>query len=388
MNKPVEYLLYAFAVATVLAMSATTIVLGLLVLFVVKDLFLRKVRTEDFKKDSLLYVVLFGWNAFTRALATSVREIPRIKGVWDRVPYVVVGFYKIHRQQLLRILHILFTVNVVIIIYALGQHFLGLPALYKPLFYETSGRMSGFTGHPNQYGGCISLVLIMNICIALYQDKRFFYYTPFLIAGVVAAGSRSYFLGIFVDFVVLLALSRSVKKVLLYSVISGLVVALIALTVPWFSQRIEDSFSLKKNTYRLNNWEISWNIFLAHPLVGVGSDMLREYLEPYKEKGLIDFSQHAHNMYIHELAEGGVPGFIIVIGTQVYFLIKYFKVHKNASEPILKAVSLGVALSWLNLLVAGIFEYNFGAAIVAMNINFLMGVLEGYRLTDPMAHRV
>jgi len=386
MNKAVLYLLYAFAVATVLAMSATTIVLALLLIIFIKDLYQKTISKEDFKKDSLLYAALFSWNAFTRALATSIREIPQIKGVWDRVPYIVIGFYKIHRDRLLRIFHILFMANAVIIVYALGQHFLGVPASCKPLFYEDTGRMCGYFGHPNQYGGCISMVFIVNLCIALYQDKRFFYYTPFLIAGVVAAGSRSYFLGIFVCFMALLALSRSVKKVLLYSVISGLVVVLIAITVPWFSQRIEDSFSLKKNTYRLNNWKISWGIFLEHPLVGVGSGMLPRYLEPYKEKGLIDFPQHAHNMYIHELAEGGVPGFILVIGTQLYFFIKYVKVHKSASDPLLKAVSLGVALSLLNLLVAGIFEHNFGAAIVAMNINFLMGVLEGYRLTEPVTH--
>ena len=72
--------------------------------------------------------------------------------------------------------------------------------------------------------------------------------------------------------------------------------------------------------------------------------MLPSYLEPYKEKGLIDFTSHAHNMYIHELAEDGVPGFIIVIGTQLYFCIKYFKVHHSASDPLLKAVSLGVGV--------------------------------------------
>jgi hypothetical protein len=87
-------------------------------------------------------------------------------------------------------------------------------------------------------------------------------------------------------------------------------------------------------------------------------------------------------MYLHELAEDGVPGFILVIGTQVYFLVKYFRLHSRTSEPLLKAFSLGVALAFVNLLVAGIFENNFGAAIVALNINFLMGVLEGYRLTE------
>jgi O-antigen ligase len=386
MNKPAIYLLYAFAVATVLAMSATTIVLALLIIVLARDFIGKTVNKGDFKKDSLLYVALFSWKAFTRALATSAREIPQIKGVWDRVPYVVIGFYKIHREAVITICHILFIANSLIILYALGQHFLGIPAIYKPLFYLDSGRISGYFGHPNQYGGCISIILIMNICLALYQNKRFFYYLPFLLTGLVFSGSRSYFLGVFVCFLVLLALSRSFKTILKSSIVAALVVAVIMITVPLFSQRMSAIFSLEKNSYRLNNWKISWNIFLQHPLIGVGSGMLPSYLEPYKEKGLIDFTSHAQNMYIHELAEDGVPGFILVIGTQIYFCIKYFRVHDSASEPLLKAISLGVALSLLNMLVAGIFEYNFGAAIVALNINFLMGVVEGYRMTDPIAY--
>jgi O-antigen ligase len=382
MNKPAIYLLYAFAVATVLPMSATTIVLALLIIVLARDFIRKTVNNGDFKKDSLLYVALFAWKAFTRALATSVKEIPQIKGVWDRVPYVVIGFYKIHRESLLRIVHILFIANTIIVVYALGQHFLGIPSLYKPLFYENSGRMSGYFGHPNQYAGCIAIVLIVNICLALYQDRRFLAYTPFLIAGLVFAGSRSYFLGVFIGFVVLLLLSKSMKTIAMYSAGAMVIIAIILITVPSFSQRISSIFSLEQNVYRLNNWKISWNIFLEHPVVGVGSGMLPSYLEPFKEKGLIDFTSHAHNMYIHELAENGVPGFILVIGTQVYFCIKYFRIHKGASEPLMKAISLGVALSLLNLLVAGIFEHNFGAAIVAMNINFLMGVLEGYRLAE------
>jgi O-antigen ligase len=387
MNKSAIYLLYAFAVATVLPMSATTIVLALLIIMLVRDFVRKTVNKADFKKDSLLYVALFAWKAFTRALATSVREIPQIKGVWDRVPYVVIGFYKIHRESLLRIVHILFIANSIIVVYALAQHFLGVPALYKPLFYEDSGRMSGYFGHPNQYAGCIAIVFIVNICFALYQDRRFFAYTPFLITGLVFAGSRSYFLGVFVGFIVLLLLSKSMKTIVMYSAGAAVIIAIILITVPSFSHRISSIFSLEQNVYRLNNWKISWNIFLEHPVVGVGSGMLPSYLEPFKEKGLIDFTSHAHNMYIHELAENGVPGFILVIGTQVYFCIKYFRVHNGASDPLMKAFSLGVALSLLNLLVAGIFEHNFGAAIVAMNINFLMGVLEGYRLAEPSLER-
>ena len=388
MNKPVQYLLYAFAVATVLAMSATTIVLGLLLIVFVSDLWRKNIGKEDFKKDSLLYVALYAWKAFTRALATSVRDIPKIKGVWDRVPYVVIGFYKIHRDAVIRIVHILFIANALIVLYALGQKFLEIPSLYKPLIYEESGRISGYFGHPNQYGGCIAIIVILNICLGLYQDRKFFLYTPVLLAGLVFSGSRSYYLGVFVCFVVLLLLSKSFKTIAKYSATAILVIAVITLTVPWFSQRVSDSFSLEKNVYRLNFWKISWNTFLEHPVTGVGSGMLPKYLAPYEEQGLIDNTAHAHSLYLHELAEDGVPGFILVIGVHIYFLVKYAKVFRASSEPLLKAFSLGVALSYVNLLVAGIFENNFGAAIVAMNINFLMGVLEGYRSMGDAADKL
>ena len=84
---------------------------------------------------------------------------------------------------------------------------------------------------------------------------------------------------------------------------------LIAVTVPWFSQRIKDGFSFEKNIYRFNFWIISWNVFLEHPIAGVGSGMLPGYLEPFKEKGLIDNTAHAHNLYLHALAEERHPGF-------------------------------------------------------------------------------
>ncbi len=382
MNKTVLYLLYAFAVSTVLAMSASTIVLGLLIIVLARDLYQHTVSKEDFKKDSLFYVALFSWKAFTRALATSIAEIPKIKGVWDRIPYLVIGFYRIHRGAVIRIFHILFMVNTIIVLYALGQKYFDIPFIYKPLFYDAQ-RISGYTGHPNQYAGCISIIFIMNLCIARYHDQKFYYYIPILLVGVMFAGARSYFLGIMVSFIVLLFLLGSRRKILKYAAIAIILVALIMLILPSsFTQRIADSFSLEKNVYRLNFWKISWNAFLEHPVTGIGSGMLQDYLEPYREKGIIDNSAHAHSLYIHELAENGIPGFILVIGVHFYFLIKYWRVFEQTADSLLKALSLGIALSFVNILVAGIFEHNFGAAIVAMNINFIMGVLEGYRSSE------
>jgi len=380
MNKPVTYILYAFSAATVLPMSATSIALGLLLLFFIWDLYRKNIHLADFKKDSLLYVLLYAWKAFTRTLATSIKEIPQLKGVWDRIPYIVIGFYAIHRKTVLRIFHILFIANSLLVLYALGQRYLGMPALYKPLFYFNSARISGYFGHPNQYAGCISIVLLLNICMTIYHSKRFFAYTPFLLLGLAYSGSRSYFLGVFVCFLVLLYLSRSWKTILTYSVVAVIALSVFMVAVPWFPERIKASFSVSMNAYRLNFWKVSWNTFLEHPVVGVGSGMLPKVLEPYEDARIIDNSAHAHSLYLHALAEDGVPGFILVVGIHAYFLYKYFVVFRKNTDPLLRAFSLGVALAFLNLLVAGVFENNFGAAIVAMNINFLMGVLEGYQV--------
>ena len=92
MNKTVPYLLYAFAVATVLPMSATSIALALLLIVFLRDFFQKTISMADFKKDSLLYVALFAWKAFTRALATSIRDIPKIKECLLRLSQLVTEF--------------------------------------------------------------------------------------------------------------------------------------------------------------------------------------------------------------------------------------------------------------------------------------------------------
>ena len=217
MNKTALYLLYAFAVATVLAMSATTIVLALLLIVFIRDLYRKTVRREDFKKDSLLYVVLFAWKAFTRALATSVREIPKIKGVWDRVPYIVIGFYRIHREAVVKICHILFHCEQPDHALCPWSAFSRDPPLYKPLIYENTGPHERIFRPPEPVRRLYLDHSHHEHLSGIFHNKRFFYYPRFLTRGARILRLAELFSRGIRLFPCPVGASRSFKTILKYS---------------------------------------------------------------------------------------------------------------------------------------------------------------------------
>ncbi len=385
MKKPVLVLLYAFAVATVLPMAATTIVLGLLAAVAATDVARRAIRAADLKTDSLLYAVQYGWEAVTRALASSLREVVEIRGVWDRVPYLAVGCYRIERRTLLGVLHVLFAANAAIVVYALGQALLGWPVVFQPFFTRGTARLQGFFVHPNRVGGCVSMVLLVDVALTIYYDRRFAWYMPPLIAGLVLAGARSYVLAVLVCFAVIVALARSLAAASRYVAIAALTAVLAVVAVPWFGPRMLEGLEPSHNLYRLNFWRIAWATFLDHPVAGVGSGLLTTVLQPFAESGVVDNAAHAHSVYLQQLAENGAVGLVLALGVSGYFAVKYFRVFRDASDPLVAALGLGVALAWVDLLTAGFFEDNLELAIVAMNLNFLMGLVEGHRLAATPA---
>ncbi len=385
MKKLGVLLLYGFAVATVLPMAATTIVLALLALVTVCDLARREVRPADLKPDALLYAAQYCWEGVTRALASSWRQVADVRGVWDRIPYVVVGCRRIERGTLLRVLHVLFAANVVVVLYALGQEYLGLPVLMQPFFTTGTARLRGLFVHPNRAGACMSMILLVDIALTVRHDRRFGWYIPPLVAGLVLSGARSYVLGVLVGFAVIVALARSLAAASRYVAVAALAAALAVAAVPWFGPRMLEGLQPSHNLYRLHFWRIAWATFVEHPLAGVGSGMLTTVLQPFADSGVVDNALHAHSLYLQQAAENGAIGLIVALGVYGYFTAKYFRVFNDASDPLTAALGLGVALAWVDVLAAGFFEDNLELAIVAMNLNFLMGLLEGYRLAGSPA---
>jgi putative inorganic carbon (hco3(-)) transporter len=78
-----------------------------------------------------------------------------------------------------------------------------------------------------------------------------------------------------------------------------------------------DNFAIVE---RMAHWQAGWRMFLDHPLLGVGAGNFNTAY-PHYYVGRWEVSQgHAHNYYIHALAESGILGllsYIVLIGAML-----------------------------------------------------------------------
>lgn len=97
-------------------------------------------------------------------------------------------------------------------------------------------------------------------------------------------------------------------------------------------------------------WHGAWQIFLEHPVFGIGWGQfpnfgLAEYIEVYQGK----FVSHCHNDYLNVLCENGIFGFLLVFAPVVFNLvntIKYFvRVLKEKSKNRIPAMTLGISFA-------------------------------------------
>ena len=90
---------------------------------------------------------------------------------------------------------------------------------------------------------------------------------------------------------------------------------------------------------RLEMWKVAWQTFLENPLVGVGPGNYKLALQGYvdsltentppetKINGLTKLLKfdHAHNDFLHVLAERGILGFLAFFGAMAYFFAFFWK---------------------------------------------------------------
>jgi O-antigen ligase len=376
----ITVVLCVYAASTALGPGPASIATAPLVVAIAVQAIRRRVRATDIPRDALVFIAVFAWKACTRALAGSKREALKVlRHGWWRLPYVLVGTITIDRRSLSRVLHALFAANAALVVVSIGQHVFGQKTASGQLFDSSSpARLQGFAGHPNSYAGCVALVLLLNLGIALGHERRWFAYTPFLAAGLLLSGSRGYVLAVAVGLVVLVALSPSNRRSPRAIAIGVLVVVVAVLATPGLSRRLTDSVIPDRSTYRVTFWQISWDLFRDHPIVGIGSGKLSEQLAPHEAAGEIDNNAQAHSLYLQELAEDGLPGLVLVVGTYVYFGVKHLRMNRRTRDPVLAAISLAALAGVVTLLVEGLVDFNFGNAIVAIVFSFVLGVVEGH----------
>lgn len=106
-------------------------------------------------------------------------------------------------------------------------------------------------------------------------------------------------------------------------------------------------------SYRSDFWDIAWRMAKDNPLFGVGIDryqnFYREYktLEQVRSVGAEDFSDSAHNLYLHFAATGGFLLAILVLLINLFVAYRFVIAFKvNADSRLEIALIFGV---WLGI---------------------------------------
>jgi len=171
-------------------------------------------------------------------------------------------------------------------------------------------RAHGAVGHYMTFGGQLLLWMSVASGIFLRAAGRWrIGVASALAAGaiaLVATFTRSAWIGMFVSWATMLALTR--PRALL-----GLVVAaalLVAIAPRAYRERMLSSFdpAYSTNVERTHMWQAGLEMFRDHPLTGVGLEDLHPIYERYKPPSAREPAGHLHSVFIQIAATMGVIG--------------------------------------------------------------------------------
>lgn len=206
-------------------------------------------------------------------------------------------------------------------------------------------------GHVNHSAIYLSIVLVLAISLFRYLENRlekiFIVLSSFIILlSLILTGSRATVLGIIAALVSIFIFSKKKKQFAYIFVTIIVTVVIILISVPNL-QLLQKNTSLSDNSLieRISLWKNAWELFISHPIFGVGAKHFRLY-------NTHNSGSHAHNLYFNTIAQLGIVGFISFV-LILYLIIKSLKASYYNRESSLWTAALGV---FIIVLVNGIFN--------------------------------
>ncbi len=289
------------------------------------------------------------------------------------------------------ILSLLIVAAMITVVSAIYQQLTGAITIARALitesgkaYYRTASTFGFFS---NDYGAYLLVILSILLNLFLSGNKQLKRISLICILPTFYAFfytfSRGGLVALVVMLIFLLILRKNQRKrLLIMSLAFGIIAAVIFTPVflRWSQQTYlvkGGQFYFKKNiSERLAQWDASLDQIKQHPLLGKGFHTyhFRE-LNYRSEYGLVDYIQHAHNIYLRLLIESGLLGFIPFVALIVIIYRHAFKVLKRPASEELRWLAYVSLTAVTGFLVGSTMESLFTVGRVTGPMFVLIGLL-------------
>lgn len=294
--------------------------------------------------------------------------------------------------QVKKLLRVLFLSASVSAVYGVYQYFRGEDiSQYRWVdgdqFPDLQARLFSTMENPNIYAGFLVMVIALAIGVMLTVTdwrKRVLYII--LIIGLSSCLALTYSRGGWVSFLGMLAVLGIIRNTrFLWFLIIGPLLAVWINPMLWerllsIANPVDTSSAL-----RLALWESSLAMLLDHPLSGIGWGAYWLVYPSYDF--FINNSEtiiyHAHNMFLHIGAELGLLG----LGSFIWLLTSILRLtvllYRGCCRPDVCGVTLGLAASFVALVISGITDY----ILFNIQMSILLWALMGLTVVVHLAEQ-
>ncbi len=249
-------------------------------------------------------------------------------------------------------------------------------------------RISGFMSQWMTYSGLLMLALVALAGHTLVHGLRKSWWAipcgALLTAAVYLSQTRNALLGATAGLFTMLLLLRRFRSVTL---LTAFLAAGYLLSPVAIQERIRSGFNLNDpNTRnRVELFQTAIRLIRDHPWLGVGPKNVG--IEALRYRGTDEFPdwmyQHMHNNFLQIAAERGIPGLLLWLWLMLRLggdALRGFRWSSGmctanispADARDARAFSVAALGAWVALLVAGLFEYNFGDSEVLTLFLFIL----------------
>ena len=231
---------------------------------------------------------------------------------------------------------------------------------YGVLHYDNLGqRPQGALTHYMTYSGVLMLVICAAVARLVFGSRDRMWpalVMPALVVALALTLSRNAWIGGCVAVGLLLVLKDFRLTALLPVILAGLFV----MAPGDIATRLQSTFNAQDpaNQDRFAMLEIGARIVRDHPLTGVGPNMVPRVYEQYRpDYAVNETNPHLHNVPMQIAAERGLPALAAWTWFIVVAVVSLFRQFRQGRDRVLAATGLAAVAA---MLVAGLFEYNFG----------------------------